>query len=127
MDDLGREIGHRSWDEKLDIEGDWLRYPTGRAAACAWRRVGRRYLRREARGQERFNDPRQVNRELRLVNMSGLRWIPASVVIGCRASQERLGWGIVKGRRVGGLGNRWFRNRGERDGSTCKREWDVSR
>ena len=25
MDELGKEIGDLSWDEKLDITGDWLR------------------------------------------------------------------------------------------------------
>ena len=37
MDETGQEIGDLSWDEKLDITGDWLRrHPE---SAAAWRKA----------------------------------------------------------------------------------------
>ena len=40
MDESGCEIGDRSWDEKLDITGDWLRRHPESAAAWRMARFG---------------------------------------------------------------------------------------
>ena len=40
MDESGREIGDRSWDEKVDITGDWLRRHPESAAAWRMARFG---------------------------------------------------------------------------------------
>ena len=40
MDESGREIGELSWDEKLDITGDWLRRHPETAAAWRMARFG---------------------------------------------------------------------------------------
>ena len=44
MDESGREIGNRSWDEKLDITGDWLRRHPESAAAWRMTRFGSPHL-----------------------------------------------------------------------------------